>query len=73
MSRPLPWPDRPAHRGIPSDLGAHTGWQHRYEEALPQAAIVDKLLANPISPGAKQMTVEAHEVLVDIQSRLAAG
>jgi eukaryotic-like serine/threonine-protein kinase len=46
--------------------------QHRYKEALPHAEIADKLLANPISPGAKQMTAEAHKVLIDIQSRLAA-
>jgi serine/threonine-protein kinase len=46
--------------------------QHRFEEALPHAEIADKLLANPISPGAKQMTAQAHQVLIDIQSKLAA-
>jgi len=47
--------------------------QHRDEEALPHAVIADKLLATgAFSPGAKQMTAEAHKVLVDIQSRLAA-
>jgi hypothetical protein len=47
--------------------------QHRDAEALPHAVIADKLLATgAFSPGAKQMTAEAHKVLVDIQSRLAA-
>lgn len=47
--------------------------QHRDEEALPHAVIADKLLATgAFSSGAKQMTAEAHKVLVDIQSRLAA-
>ncbi len=46
--------------------------QHRDAEALPHAVIADKLLATgAFSPGAKQMTAEAHKVLADIQSRLA--
>ena len=44
--------------------------QHKYEEALPHAETADKLLANPISPGAKQMTAEAHQVLMDVQAKV---
>lgn len=44
--------------------------QKRYQEALPHAEIADKLLAmNAISPGAKQMSAEAHQALLDIQSK----
>jgi eukaryotic-like serine/threonine-protein kinase len=46
--------------------------QHRFEEALPHAEIADKLLIYPISSGAKQMTAEAHHVLVEIRATLAA-
>jgi eukaryotic-like serine/threonine-protein kinase len=46
--------------------------QNRYAEALPHALIADKLLATgAVSAGAKQMTAEAHQVLVVIQSALA--
>jgi len=45
--------------------------QHRYQEALPHAEIADKLLAmNAVSPGAKQMGAQAHQVLLKIQSKL---
>jgi serine/threonine-protein kinase len=43
----------------------------RYRDALPHAQIADKLLqANAISAGAKQMGAEAHQTLVQIQSKL---
>jgi len=46
--------------------------QQRYEEALPHAEIADRLLAhNAVSTGAKQMGAQAHQVLVDLQSKLA--
>ncbi|MGB7546475.1 MAG: protein kinase [Terracidiphilus sp.] len=45
--------------------------QHRDQEALPHAEIADRLLANAVSPGAKLMGAEAHQLLVNIQSRLA--
>jgi eukaryotic-like serine/threonine-protein kinase len=45
--------------------------QHRDQEALPHAEIADKLLAeNALSQGGKLMGAEAHQLLVDIQSRL---
>lgn len=44
--------------------------QHRYQEALPHAEIAEKLLANAISPGALSMKAEAHNVLMEIQSKL---
>jgi tetratricopeptide (TPR) repeat protein len=47
--------------------------QHKYEEALPHAQKADELLANAISPGAKAMSAEAHQVLVDVQAKLAPG
>ena len=49
--------------------------QHKYEEALPHAEIADKLLreGNGISPGAKMMNAEAHQVLLDVQAKLARG
>lgn len=47
--------------------------QHRYEEAMPHALIADKLLAaGAFSAGAKQLSAEAHRVLLDIQPKLAA-
>jgi serine/threonine-protein kinase len=46
--------------------------QHRDREALPHAEIADKLLAmGAVSAGGKLMGAEAHQVLVDIQSRLS--
>jgi serine/threonine-protein kinase len=46
--------------------------QHRDREALPHAEIADKLLAiGAVSPGAKQMGAEAHQVLLEIQSKLS--
>jgi len=46
--------------------------QHRYEEALPHAEIADKLLAmNALSVGAKKSSAEAHQMLLDVQSKLA--
>jgi tetratricopeptide (TPR) repeat protein len=45
--------------------------QQRYQEALPHAEIADKLLlSNAVSPGAKQMGAEAHQLLLDLRSRL---
>ena len=55
---------------------AHLIWaealagEHRYRDALPHAEIADRLLAmNAISAGAKQMSAEARQVLVQVQSR----
>jgi len=46
--------------------------QHRYQEALPHAGIADKLLAlNEVSAGAKQEGSAAHQLLLDIQLKLA--
>jgi serine/threonine-protein kinase len=46
--------------------------QHRDQEALPHAEIADKLLSTgSISAGAKQMSAEAHQLLLDIPARLA--
>jgi len=46
--------------------------QHRDREALPHAEIADQLLAmGAVSPGGKLMGAEAHQVLVEIQSRLS--
>ena len=49
--------------------------QHKYEEALPHAQTANKLLqeGNGISPGAKMMNAEAHQVLMDVQAKLAQG
>jgi tetratricopeptide (TPR) repeat protein len=47
--------------------------QHRYAEALPHAELADRLLLNAISPGAKAMSAEAHQVLLDVQAKLAQG
>ena len=44
--------------------------QHKYQEALPHAQIADKLLLNAVSPGAKAMRAEAHQVLLDVQTRV---
>lgn len=58
---------------------AHLLWtralagQRRYKEALPHAEIADTLLArNAVSNGAKQASAEAHQMLLDVQSKLAA-
>jgi eukaryotic-like serine/threonine-protein kinase len=46
--------------------------QRRYEEALPHAEIADKLLAmGAFSVGAKKAASDAHQVLLDVQSKLA--
>jgi len=46
--------------------------QHRYQEALPHAEIADKLLAmNAVSVGAKKAASEAHQMLLDVQAKLA--
>jgi hypothetical protein len=45
---------------------------HRDQEALSHAEIADRLLVNGFSPGAKLMNAEAHNLLIDIQARLAA-
>ena len=46
--------------------------EHRYREALPHAEIADRVLAQTlISPTQKQVSADAHRVLLDIQSNLA--
>ena len=46
--------------------------QHRDQEALPHAEVADKLLAaNAVSSGGKLMGVEAHQLLLSLQSRLS--
>jgi serine/threonine protein kinase len=46
----------------------------RFADALPHARIADDLLAKgAISQGAKEMTAEAHQVLLDVESRVAAS
>jgi serine/threonine protein kinase len=46
--------------------------QKRFSEALPHAEIADRLLArNAVSVGAKQSSAEAHQLLLDIQSKPA--
>jgi serine/threonine-protein kinase len=59
--------------------GSHLLWakaliqQGRYTEALPHARIADELLANTaVSKGGREMTAEAHQVLLDVQSHLTA-
>ena len=45
--------------------------QGRYREALPHAQIADDLLAkNAVSRGAKQVSSEAHQVLLDVEAKL---
>jgi serine/threonine-protein kinase len=58
--------------------GSHLLWakalvqQGRYAEALPHARIADELLANTaVSAGAKELTAEAHQVLLDVESHVA--
>jgi tetratricopeptide (TPR) repeat protein len=47
--------------------------QGRYPEALPHAEIADTLLAkNAASVSAKQAATEAHQVLMDVQSKLGS-
>jgi eukaryotic-like serine/threonine-protein kinase len=46
--------------------------EHRYREALPHAEIADRVLAQTlISPTQKQVSADAHRVLLEIQSNLA--
>jgi tetratricopeptide (TPR) repeat protein len=46
--------------------------EHLYREALPHAEIADRLLGlNPLSPGAKKVAAEAHQLLLEIQSEVA--
>ena len=43
----------------------------RYTDALPHAQLADKVLAvGAFSAGARQMTAEAHQTLLDVQARL---
>jgi hypothetical protein len=47
--------------------------EHRYQEALPHAEIADRVLAQTVlSQGQKQASSDAHLLLLDIQSKLAA-
>jgi hypothetical protein len=47
--------------------------QGRYQEALPHAEMADTLLAkNAVSINAKQEASEAHQVLGNLQAKLAA-
>jgi len=44
--------------------------ENRIREALPHSEIADKILANgAVSPGAKAMSSEAHQLLIDLQSK----
>ncbi|MHB1796127.1 MAG: hypothetical protein ACYCPO_14280 [Acidobacteriaceae bacterium] len=45
--------------------------QNRYQEALSHAEIADRVLAKAVSPGQKQSSSEAHQILQDVQSKLA--
>ena len=48
--------------------------QHKYAEALPHAEQADKLLtANAVSPGAKAMGAEAHQLLLDVRAKASSG
>ena len=57
---------------------AHLFWaralagQNRYEDALPHAEIADRLFQVDANPGPNKLGVEAHQLLVDIKSRLAS-
>ncbi len=45
--------------------------QTRWQDALPHAQIAERLLArNAVSVGAKQAAAEAHQLLLDVQSKL---
>lgn len=45
--------------------------QNRLDEALPHAEIAERLLShNAVSLGARQMGAEAHQLLLDLQSKL---
>lgn len=45
--------------------------ENRAREALPHAQIADKLLSvNAVSAGAKTMSAQAHQLLVDLQSKV---
>ncbi len=44
--------------------------ENRIREALQHAEIADRILANgAVSPGAKAMTAEAHQLLIDLRSK----
>ncbi len=45
--------------------------QHLYQEALPHAEIASRVLVNGAVPYTKQLDSEAHQVLLDLQSKLA--
>jgi tetratricopeptide (TPR) repeat protein len=46
----------------------------RFADALPHAQIADDLLAKgAVSQGAKEMTAEAHRVLLEVESRVAGS
>ena len=60
--------------------GVHLIWaealagQHKYAEALPHAEQAEKLLtANAVSPGAKAMGAEAHQLLLDVRAKASSG
>ena len=46
--------------------------QQHFAEALPQAQLADRILINSIaiSPGAKKINAQAHQLLADIQAKL---
>lgn len=47
--------------------------QHRYKEALPHAVVADRILVKVVhSEGQKRTSATAHQVLMDIQTKLAA-
>jgi len=47
--------------------------QAKFKEALPHAQLADELLAKgAVSKGGREMTAEAHQVLLDVQSHLTA-
>jgi len=46
--------------------------QGRFAEALPHAHLADELLAKgAVSAGAKELTAEAHQVLLEVESRVS--
>jgi hypothetical protein len=45
--------------------------EHRYEEALVQAELADKLTQNGTTPYAQHGHVEAHQFLLDLQAKAA--
>jgi tetratricopeptide (TPR) repeat protein len=44
--------------------------EHRPAEALPHAEIAARLLSNGVSPGARKVDADAHQLLLDLQSQL---